>query len=132
MKLRDQLPFCVFSSYDERTKTDFVKDATKQILKADSKVIVGTYVTPCLNGACDRKPSHWCSLDREGDDTFVLHSFLSYEHKPGTTCTEDCKPVIAACETPVLKAGNYTIKYQEKTYPLKIPSVLKAPCLKPD
>ncbi|MFM2415568.1 MAG: hypothetical protein RL385_291, partial [Pseudomonadota bacterium] len=49
--------------------------------------------------------------------------------KDDSHCTENCREVIAGCETPPLEAGSYTVKYAAKTYPLSIPSTPKTPCL---
>jgi hypothetical protein len=38
--------------------------------------------------------------------------------------------VVAGCETDVLKAGEYTVKYGGRTFSLRVPSVLRDPCLK--
>jgi hypothetical protein len=50
----------------------------------------------------------------------------------GSVCTKDCHPVIAGCETEVIKAGDCTVKYGRRTLGLRVPSVMSDPCLRRD
>ncbi|MEY4579439.1 MAG: hypothetical protein RL701_4142 [Pseudomonadota bacterium] len=128
IRIEDTSPLCVFSDHDARDAAPFVKDVVTQKLRANARVVFGTFARACIAEACDAIPTLQCWVDSEEPSTLVVHSRLSYEHKQGTTCTEDCHPVVAGCETPALKAGKYTIKYGTQTFSLKVPSVLRAPC----
>jgi hypothetical protein len=128
VKLEDELPLCVFADYSERGKAPTLRDVRKQTLRANSRVVFGTYSPVCLNETCDAVPTQQCWVYSQNADTLVVHSRQTYEHKRGTVCTQDCQPVTAGCETEVLKAGTYTIKYGTRTYSLRVPSVVRAPC----
>jgi hypothetical protein len=134
VKLEDDVPLCVFADPDQRAEARFLKDVGKQTLRAKTKVTFGAFPPGCMNEACDAIPSLQCWVDDpgEGSDTLVVHSFLSFDHKPGSICTTDCRPVMAGCDTPVLAPGNYTVKYGRRTFTLRIPSVLRTPCFKMD
>jgi len=126
--LEDKVPICVFASMADQEPVHFLADANKkQTLAADSSIAIGAYSPWCVNEACDDIPSLQCRVERDGN-TLTVHSRYWGEHKEGSSCTENCRPVIAACPTPKLEAGKYTVKHGEKTFKLKIPSVLTDPC----
>jgi hypothetical protein len=128
---RETLPFCLFSDMREREAAQLIEKVKKQTLKANQPVVFGIFGPWCLNKECDDLPLLECWVDKEGDDTLVLHThFFSY-HKDGATCSKDCLALDTMCSSPDLAPGKYTIKHGDKTYPLQIPSVLKKPCLGP-
>jgi hypothetical protein len=130
VKLQDSAPLCVFSDVVEREKYKFVKDVKKQTLKADAPVTFGAFGPGCVSAACDDLPSLQCVVTREpGNTLHVVSRYIAY-HKDGTTCTDDCREVMAGCDTEKLEAGKYTVAYGDKMYTLKIPSTLSSPCLK--
>ena len=131
VKLEDEVPLCVFSDHTERGNTLFLQDVREQTLSADSRVVFGTFgIGVPERGMRLRPATQQCWVDSEEPSTLVVHSRLSFEHKRGTVCTKDCHPVVAGCETDVLKAGTYTVKYGDLTFSLRVPSVLRDPCLK--
>jgi hypothetical protein len=130
VKLEDEVPLCVFADLGERAKAPFLKDVRRQTLTADSRAAFGTFAPGCLNEACDAVPTLQCWVEREQPNTLVVHSRLSLKHKRGTACTKDCRPVIAGCETEVLKAGKYSVKYGPRVFSLRVPGVMRAPCFK--
>lgn len=127
LSLQDTLPICAFSSNAERNSALLIQQVKKQTFTADSTVVFGAYGPGCLNKECDARPNLQCWLELEGDTIHVHTKYFSF-HKDGSSCTKDCLEVDASCETPVLKAGKYTIKHGDKTYGLQIPSVVKKPC----
>jgi hypothetical protein len=130
VKLEDEAPLCVFADHTERGNALFLQDVREQTLGADSRVVFGTFAPGCLNEACDSAPTHQCWVENEKPSTLIVHSRLIFEHRRGTVCTKDCHPVMAGCETEVLKAGTYTVKYGERTFSLRVPSVMRDPCFK--
>jgi hypothetical protein len=125
----DSVPVCIFAGHIERDKAKFLRDVTRQKLKPKARVVFGAFGPwECINEACDGAPSLQCSVDVEGQD-LVVHTKYWATHKDDSHCTENCREVIAGCETPPLEAGSYTVKYAGKTYPLRIPSTPKTPCL---
>ena len=127
--MRETLPFCLFGDMREREAALHIEQVKKQTLKANQPVVFGVFGPWCLNKECDDLPMLECWVDKEGDDTLVLHShFFSY-HKDGAKCGKDCLAIDAMCSSPDLAPGKYTIKHGDKTYPLQIPSSLKQPCL---
>jgi hypothetical protein len=130
VKLEDVLPLCAFADWSERAKAPALRDVRKQTLLANTRLVFGTYASVCLNEACDALPTHQCWVDHAESNTLVVHSRLSYQHKRGTVCAKDCQPLAAGCETEVLEAGQYTIKYGARTFTLRVPSVMRTPCFK--
>lgn len=128
LTLNDEVPLCFFSSYEERGKAPEVTQVKKQSLKANAVVVLGAFGPWCMNEACDEGPSLQCWIDREGDDTFVVHTRLHTEHKQDSRCTKECPIIAADCETPELAPGTYTFKYGSESRTVKIPSVQRTPC----
>jgi hypothetical protein len=127
LSLQDTLPICAFAGFNEREAALHIEQVKKQSLKADSTVVFGVYGPGCLNKECDARANLQCWVDLEGD-TLHVHTRFSSFHKDGSTCTKDCLEVDAACETPALKAGKYTVQHGEKSYKLQIPSLVRQPC----
>jgi hypothetical protein len=128
VRLIDEIPLCVFASYDERGNALSMKDVRPQTLAARSKIVFGTFAPGCMAEACDEIPTEMCTVDAGERGTLVVHSLLSFRHKHGAVCTEDCRPIVAGCETDVLDAGTYTVKYGGHTFTLRVPSTIKKPC----
>jgi hypothetical protein len=125
----DQLPLCVFSDHLARGEALFLQDVHKQTLHAGSSVVFGAFPPGCQNERCDSAPTLQCWVVVGAEpNTIVVHSRLSFGHKRGAVCTKDCRPVVAGCETDVLKAGKYTVKYGERTFGFSVPSALRDPC----
>lgn len=129
LKLQDTLPLCVFADATAREQAPFLEQVKKQQLKANQSVVFGAFGPYCINEACDDLPSLQCVVDREGKTLKVRARYIGY-HKDGTTCSDDCRQVTAGCETPKLEPGRYKVQYGDETYTLKIPSVMRSPCLK--
>jgi hypothetical protein len=140
VKLEDDVPLCVFADPDQRDEAHFLKDVRKQTLRAKTKVTFGAFAPGCMSEVCDAIPSLQCWIEDpgkspegdEGPHSLVVHSHFSFEHKPGSVCTTNCRSVTAGCDTPVLEAGKYTVKYGHRTFTLRVPSVLRTPCFKMD
>jgi hypothetical protein len=129
LKLQDTLPLCVFENALERDNAKFVTQAKTQKLKANQPVTFGAYGPYCINPQCDDLPTLQCVVDREGNTLKVTARYIGY-HKDGSTCSDECREVMAGCDTPSLEPGKYTVQYGDQTYALKIPSTLKDPCYK--
>jgi hypothetical protein len=127
VSIDDTLPLCVFSSYGAREEAEFLKDVTKQKLHAGATVMFGAFGPGCVNEHCDGLPSLQCNVDM-ADKTLTVHAHYFGYKKDGATCTETCRRVTAGCATPELTAGKYKVVYGQKTFDLKIPSVLRDPC----
>ena len=132
VRIDDDVPLCVFSDYDERERAMLIENVHKVKVRAGSTVVMGAFAPGCINEACYAIPTLQCWIDSATPDGFVVHSHFSADHKRGTVCTKDCRRVTAGCETPVLKAGTYTVKYGKRTFSLRVPSVMKDPCFKLD
>jgi hypothetical protein len=132
VETKDDVPLCVFASHFERSKAEHPQRAKKQKLAADSEIVFGAFGPGCMNEACDARPTLQCWVDHEGDSTLVVHARFFAEHKIDGKCAENCQPVLAGCPVGPLKAGKYTVKYGDRSFPLKIPSVVAKPCFKLD
>jgi hypothetical protein len=124
----NQLPLCVFPGYEEHYGAQFLEQVEKQKLPANHSVVIGVYAGWCVNEACDGLPSLQCSIKREGNVLTLRSHYWGYR-KNGSTCEGvPCRPVSAACETPSLEPGVYTVQHGERSFELRIPSVLRSPC----
>lgn len=126
----DEVPVCVFASYEERGKAPFVEQVRKQKLPAGAPLILGAFAPWCMNEKCDARPTLQCWIDQEGDTTLVVHSKFSVEHKADSSCKDDCEIVAASCETPELAKGKYTLRHGAQTMEISVPGVLRDPCFK--
>lgn len=129
LKLQDTLPLCVFENAIERDHAKFVDQVKKPTLKANQPVTFGAFGPYCINPQCDDLPTLQCTVDRDGNTLKVRARYIGY-HKDGATCSDECREVMAGCDTPSLEPGKYTVQYGDQTYALKIPSTLKEPCYK--
>jgi hypothetical protein len=126
----NQSPLCVFADFEEHYNAKSIEQAEKQKLPAKHSVVMGVFAGWCVNEACDGLPSMQCSVKREGNVLIVRSRYWGYR-KDGSSCEGEgvpCRPVNAGCETPELEAGVYTVQHGERSFELRIPSVLRSPC----
>jgi hypothetical protein len=128
VSMRETLPFCAFSSIEERVKAQLIEQVHEQRLKANSPVTFGVFGPWCLNSECDERPLMECHVEQQDAKTLIMHTHFFSFHKDDAHCTSDCLETEASCNTPELKPGKYTVRHGDKTYQLKIPSVLGDPC----
>jgi hypothetical protein len=128
---QDDIPYCLFSRYADWGDAQYVKDAKpKTLLKAGEELHIGVYAPRCAHPDCTRRVNMQCWADVVGT-TITLHSRYNGEHYPANTCTKDCEPDTAACSTPPLPAGTYTIEYGAHKKSVRIPGVVKPTCVTP-
>jgi len=125
--MQDTLPICVYASFDEREKSPPFPKAKPQKLEANAPLVFGVFPPWCVHPACDRRNMLQCWTQRDGT-TLTVHTRYAGDRKDGAACREDCLDVDAACETPPLEPGAYTVRHGDKTYAVKVPSVVRAPC----
>jgi len=127
----DDVPYCLFARYEDWSAAQYVKDAKpKTTLKADEELHIGVYAPRCAHPDCTRMVNMQCWADVVGT-TITLHSRYNGQHFPANTCTKDCEPDTAACNTPALPAGTYTIVHGEHKKTIRIPGVVKPSCVIP-
>ena len=125
---RDDVPDCVFANSLEREKNQVLGKVKKQTLKANTKLAFGVFPPWCINEACDENTYLQCWIDREDDTTLVVNTRFATYRKDAATCADGCLDIDAACETPELPPGKYTVRHGDKTYKLRIPGALLDPC----
>lgn len=129
LRFEDEVPLCVFSDHEHRDAADFLKDVRKQTLKANTQIVFGAFAPDCMAEACHAVPTLQCWVEPGTEpNALIVHSRFSYEHKQGSVCTTDCRPITAGCETPLLKAGTYSVTYGARVFKVRIPSVVSKPC----
>lgn len=128
VRLENESPLCVFANHAALDTIDFARDVKRQTLRAGSSVVFGVFTPGCRSEACDGPPTLHCSVERSEPNTLVVQSRLVYSHKRGTTCTSDCLPVVAGCESEPLAPGQYTVRYGARSFALRVPSTLRKPC----
>jgi hypothetical protein len=127
VSMQDTLPICVFASYAERESAPPFPRAKKQTLAANAPVVFGVYPPWCVNEACDYRMLLQCWTERAGT-ILTVHTRYASDRKDDAKCDEDCMDVDAACETAPLEPGEYTVRHGDKSYALKVPSVVRSPC----
>lgn len=129
VSIEDEVPLCFFAGHAERHAAEFVDQVESQELRANASVVIGAFAAWCVNEACDARPSLQCSVSRDGN-TLVVRSRYWGERKDGATCEGMiCRPITASCETPALEPGRYTVAHGDERVDLRIPSLLRSPCI---
>jgi hypothetical protein len=80
----------------------------------------------CLSGSCSFDEKAECTADVEGG-VIRVKSSASYREQ-GTTCTTDCRALVAKCSTAALPLGTYTVQHGDTTLALTVPSTTAPPC----
>lgn len=128
--VRNEVPLCVFADYDQYGKAPFLKDVRRTVkLKAHEPVVFGLYITGCASKECILRPGMQCWAEVEGQ-SITVESRYNGEQNNGVKCTKDCESLTAACDTPNLPPGTYTLHYGGVTTKIKVPGTLRPACLK--
>lgn len=126
---KDDIPLCVLANYQQWDKTQFLNEVKPKVsVKAGHELQFGTYAPGCAGLDCIRKVTMQCWIDVAGF-TLTAHTRFSGEEVVGSTCTTNCEATTAACNTPALKAGTYTLTYGERQTTIRVPSVLHPACI---
>jgi len=129
---RDDVPLCLFARYADWGQAQLVGDAKQQVsLKARRPLYFGEYVPGRADPECVRRVTLQCWADVEGT-SITVHTRLSGEQQAAHPCANNCKPSTAACETPPLKAGVYTITHGAQQRTIRIPGAVQPACLQED
>lgn len=127
---KDEVPVCLFENWLAWQDTDFIAQVKPNVaLRAGHAINFGVFAPGCINTDCQREVMLQCWTEVEGS-VITLHSKFSGFEKPGAGCTKDCVPAGAQCNTPLLPKGMYEIVYGSERYKVRLPSVVKSPCLK--
>jgi hypothetical protein len=129
--LKNQVPLCIFADYEQYERAPFLKDVKKTArTRPHVPVVFGVYGLGCASLRCVQAPTLQCWAEVEGQDIKVQTRY-SGVHSVGTTCRTDCESVTAACDTPNLLPGRYTLHYGDKRVSLQIPGPHHPACLIP-
>ena len=126
---QDDVPVCLFTTWRDWEQTEFISQVKPASLRTDHAINFGVFAPGCAAPECVRDPTMQCWADVEGS-VITLHTRYSGWEKPGATCTSDCAPVSAQCNTPLMPKGEYTIVYADQKWKVRVPSVFKPGCLK--
>ena len=102
-----------------------------QEFEADAPLYATVRLHSCLSSSCATERTSQCEILLEGD-RLVISAEGSYvdESGPGRSCTSDCVPLEATCETAgPLPAGDYVVIYGNSQIPLTLPDVTGNYCL---
>lgn len=127
LTLIDQVPICLFPTYDDHAKAKFVDQVRRKRLRAGRTVIFGAFAPWCVHPDCDQRPSLQCTVDREGNE-LTVHTKYWGDHKDGSACSSDCYPINAGCQSPELEPGKYVVHHGELSFELKIPGTPPTVC----
>lgn len=120
--LTNEGPVCALSSADPYTWEQ------GQEFVAGNVVYLRYSIDECLSGSCDVDPEASCTVTAEGQ-TLVVESRAAWSSSRVGPCTEDCRNLIAVCESPPLQAGTYVVRHGSEEVTLTIPSTpAQAPC----
>lgn len=128
---RDDVPLCVFKNDEARYKLLTLADVKTQALRPGGDLVFGVFGPDCANEECVKLVNLQCWVELEGK-RIVVHSRYHGERRRDRVCSENCEPVTAGCPIPELARGSYEVSYGDRTYSLKIPSVMRSPCLRTD
>jgi hypothetical protein len=100
-----------------------------QTFAADAPAYVTVRLDTCLSSTCTYNYAASCEVEVTGDRIVIsAHGTYTDESGAGRSCSEVCLTLDAACETPPLAEGSYTVVYGDEEIPLSIPSVTGAYC----
>lgn len=103
-----------------------------QAFEADAPVHVTVRLDSCLSSTCTFNYQASCEAEVTGDRIVIrAHGSYTDEGGAGRTCSEVCFVLDAACETPPLAEGEYTVVYGDEETSLAIPSITSAYCIPP-
>jgi hypothetical protein len=126
---RDDVPLCLFTRYEDWGHAQFLGQAKQKVaLKAGRPLYFGTYAPGCADPECVRRVTLQCWADVEGK-TITVSTRFSGERQLAHPCANNCQPDTAACETPPLKAGTYTLIHGTQQRTLRVPGVADPACL---
>jgi len=129
--VKNEVPLCVFAGYEQYEKTSFLKDVKRTVkTRAHEQLVFGIYAPTCASKECVSRPGMQCWAEVE-DHSITVQSRYNGEQRVGATCTKDCESVTAACDTPVLLPGTYTLHYGNTTTTIKVPGTLRPACIHP-
>jgi hypothetical protein len=127
---KDDVPVCLFESWPDWKNAEFLTQVKPKIsLRANHVIHFGVYGPGCASPECVQDPTLQCWADVEGS-VITLNARYSGREKVGATCTSDCASVSAQCNTPQLAKGDYVIVYGSEHWDIRVPSVVRAACLK--
>lgn len=125
---QNDVPICLFARYADWGNAQLLADAKQKVsLKAGRPLYFGAYVPGCADPACIRRVTLQCWAEVEGR-SITLQTRFSGEQQPEQSCTKDCQPATAACETPKLKAGTYTLTHGAQQRTIRIPGLQEPAC----
>lgn len=126
--LEDLVPICAFGEYRDFDSSKYPDEIVRGRLQAGKPVVFGAYPGWCVKDECDEGASLQCHVDREGQ-TLAVHTRYWGARKEGMSCAKtDCNPIVAACLTPPLEKGTYTVQYGDQTFTLRVPGKPPKPC----
>jgi hypothetical protein len=100
-------------------------------LEPGRPVHVALDAAACMSASCNRNAKHVCTVeqDAQAPSQLRVRSHATYELGLNMSCTENCKPLTAACALPKLPAGSYELVYGEQRLPFKLPSSVQSACV---
>lgn len=127
---RDDVPICLFARYEDwGADAQYLRDAKQKVtLKAGAPLYFGAYGPGCADPECVRKVTLQCWADVEGK-SITVNTRYSGERQLEHACTDNCQAHTAACETPPLPAGKYTLKHGAQQRTIRVPGVVDPACL---
>jgi hypothetical protein len=101
-----------------------------QTFQADAPAYVTVRLDSCLSSTCTSDYQASCEAVVTGDSIVIsAHGSYADESGAGSSCSQVCLTLDAACETPPLAEGSYTVVYGEEEISLDVPSVTGAYCV---
>jgi hypothetical protein len=120
---RDDVPLCMFARHEDWHEAQLLSAVkAKTSLKAGKPFYFGAYAPGCADPECVRLITLQCWADVEGN-SITVHTRFSGEQQVAHACEKNCEPASAACPTPPLKAGVYTITHGAQQRTIRIPGV---------
>jgi hypothetical protein len=124
----DDVPLCLFARHEDWWNAQFLGDVKEKVsLKAGGKLYLGAYAPGCADPDCIRRITLQCWADVEGK-TITVHTRFSGEQQAEQLCQNNCQPASAACNTPGLTAGVYTITHGARQRTIRIPGLQQPAC----
>lgn len=83
----------------------------------------------CMSSTCTvaGSASASCTVEQVGN-TLRVDARGSYRDNGDDTCSADCQPLVAFCQTTPVPAGTFTFEYAGQSADLVVPSTALPPC----
>jgi len=118
---------CVYPA-NATNENPFIADTMPRDYAAGEVANLAVNFQLCLSGSCTTDRQATCTATQSGA-VITVDATASYHETGDSTCTTDCRLLMAHCATAPLPEGTYTFSFAHLNTALMVPSTVVAPCI---